>query len=148
MNFVDQVDLITTAGRRILHVLQQLAGIFHFGTRRRIHFNQINKTPLGDFTATGTLAAGLRANTGFTIEAFGENPRDGGLTHTAGTSEEISVVQAVMIQRINKCLQDMLLPDHFPEHTRAPLARQNLIAHANCCSLYVKCAGCKNRARL
>ena len=30
--FVDQVDLVATAGWRILHVLEQLTGIFHLGS--------------------------------------------------------------------------------------------------------------------
>lgn len=45
MDFIDQIDLEATAGRRVLDVIQQIAGIFDFGARGGIDLNQIDKAP-------------------------------------------------------------------------------------------------------
>ena len=46
MDFVDEIDLKAAAGRRVLDVVQQIAGIFDFGSRGGVNLNQIDKAPL------------------------------------------------------------------------------------------------------
>ncbi len=67
MDFIDQIDLEATAGRRVLHVIQQIAGIFDFGARSGIDLYQIDKAPLFYFTAVIADAAWRGGNTGFTV---------------------------------------------------------------------------------
>ena len=67
MHFVDQIDLKAAAGRRVLDVIQQVAGIFNFGARGGVDFNQIDKAPLLDFTTVIAHAARRRGNAGFAV---------------------------------------------------------------------------------
>lgn len=45
MDFVDEIDLKAAAGWRVLDVVQQIAGIFDFGSRGGVNLNQIDKAP-------------------------------------------------------------------------------------------------------
>ena len=49
MDFVDQVNLETASGWRILHVVEQFAHVIDPGARSRIDFDQINTASLVDF---------------------------------------------------------------------------------------------------
>ncbi|TPW18000.1 MAG: Uncharacterized protein FD130_433, partial [Halothiobacillaceae bacterium] len=87
--------------------------------------------PLVDLAAGATLTTGVSTDTGFAVERLGKNPRNGGFTHTPCAGKEVSVVQAIVIERINQRAQDMLLPYHLLEITGTPLAGQNLVTHDN-----------------
>ena len=115
VHFVNQVDLEAAARRRVLHVVQQFAGIFYLGAAGRIDLNQVNETPLVNLTAGGALPARLGTYPPLTVQAFGKNTRDRGFTHTAGAGKQIGVVQPVVIQRVDQRLQHMRLPNHFTE---------------------------------
>ena len=67
MHFVDEINFETTTRRSVLDVIQQVAGIFDFGTRGGVDFNQIDKAPLFYFTAVIADAAWRGGNTGFTV---------------------------------------------------------------------------------
>ncbi len=67
MHFIDQVDLEAAAGRRVLDVVQQIAGIFHFGARGGIDLNQIDKAALFYFATVIADAARRRGNTAFAV---------------------------------------------------------------------------------
>ena len=62
VHLIDQVHLVAATGRCVLHVLQQLAGIFYLGAASGIHLDQIDKAVLGNLDTGGTLATGLGAN--------------------------------------------------------------------------------------
>ena len=49
VHFVDQVDLEAPTGRCVLHVFQQLAGVFNLGAAGGVDLDQVNKTPLVNF---------------------------------------------------------------------------------------------------
>ena len=122
VHFVDEVDLEAPAGGCVLHVIQQLAGVLDLGPTGRIDLDQVDETSLVDFPTGRTHTAGLRADTRFAVQTFGQNPRNGGLADPAGAGEQISVVQAIVIQRIDQCLQHVGLTDHFTEQARTPFA--------------------------
>src|SRR5690606_38928801 len=113
VDFVDQVNLEASAGRRILDVLQQLAHILHFSAGGRVNFNQVDKTPFGDYTTSAAGAAGLGRNTRFTVKTFGKDTGNGGLTNPPRPGKQVGMVQTVLIQRIDQRLQNVFLPDHF-----------------------------------
>ncbi|MCY1311089.1 hypothetical protein D9M70_613540 [compost metagenome] len=129
MHFVDQVDLVAAAAGRVLHVVEQFAGIFHLGAAGGVHFDQVDETALIDLPAHRALAARRGADAGLAIQAFGENARDGGLANAPGAGKEIGVVQALVVQCIDQGFQHMSLPDHFAERARTPFACKNLITH-------------------
>ena len=129
VHLIHQVNLVSSTRWRVLHVIQQLASILDLGAGSCIDFDQVNETPFIDFHTGGTHAAGFRTDTRFTVERFGEDTRHGGLTHTARASEQISMVQAVIVQRIDQRAKHMLLPHHLGKLSRPPFTRQNLITH-------------------
>ena len=115
VHLVDEVHLVATAGRRVLHVLQQLAGVFHLGAAGGVHFDEIDEAAFVDLAAHRAAATGRGADAGLAIQALGQDPRDGGLAHPAGTGEQIGVVQPLVVQRIDQRLEHMGLADHFAE---------------------------------
>ena len=70
VHFIDQVDLEATARRGVLHVIQQIAGIFDFRARGGVDLDQIDKTPLLDLPAVITHAARRGGDPGFAVETF------------------------------------------------------------------------------
>ncbi len=129
VHFVDQVDLEASTTRRILHVVQQLAGILDLGTAGGVHFDQIDEAPLIDLPAYRAGAAGGGADAGLTVQALGQNARDGGLADPTGTGEQVGVVQALAVQCVDQGLEHMGLADHFAERARTPFTCKNLITH-------------------
>ena len=60
VHFVDEVDLVAAAGRRVLHVVEQLARIIDLGARGRVDLDQIDEAAGIDLAAAGAFAAGRR----------------------------------------------------------------------------------------
>ena len=129
VHFVDQVDLVTPAGRRVLHVLQQLAGIFHLGAAGGVDFDQVDEAAFINLAAHRALAAGRGADAGLAIQALGQDTRDGGLAHPAGAGKQVGMVQALAVQGVDQGLEHVGLADHLAEAARAPFACKNLITH-------------------
>ena len=131
MHFIDKIDLVATSRGRILNIVQQLAHIIYASARCSIHLNQIDKPPFADLSTGGTLTAGNRTDTGFTVEAFREDPSNSGFTHSPGPGKQIGMVQSIVIESIDQRLQHMLLTSHFGENTRAPFAGKYLVTHSS-----------------
>ncbi|MNM60779.1 hypothetical protein D3C81_720700 [compost metagenome] len=129
VHFVDQVDLEAPTARGVLHVVEQLAGVFDFSAARGVDLDQVDETALIDLTAHRALAARRRSDTRFTVQAFGDNSRDGGLADPARTGEQVGVVQPLAVQGIDQSLEHMGLADHFAERARTPFTCKNLITH-------------------
>ena len=124
VHFVDQVDLVAAARRRVLHVVEQLARVIDAGARGGIDLDQIDAAAGIDLAAAGALAAGRRAHAALAVQALGEDARDRGLAHPARTGEQKGVVHAAAGERIGERAQHMLLPGHLGKAARPPFARQ------------------------
>ncbi|KPY82369.1 Uncharacterized protein ALO94_05556 [Pseudomonas syringae pv. spinaceae] len=129
VHFVDQVDLEASATGRVLHVVQQLAGVFDLGAAGGVDLDQVDKTAFVDLLAHRTGAAGRRGDAGFAVQALGDDPRNGGLADASRTCKQIGVVQALAVQRVDQGLEHMGLADHFAERARTPFTCKNLITH-------------------
>ncbi len=70
MDFIDQIDLEAATRRGVLHVIQQIAGIFNFGARGGVDLDQIDKAPLLDLTAVVTHATRRGGDPGFAVQTF------------------------------------------------------------------------------
>jgi len=130
VRFVDQVDLVAAAGRCVLHVLEQLAGVLHLGARGGVDLDQVDEAPLVDLAARRADAAGPRRDPGLAVERLGEQPRDGGLADAARAGEQERVVDAAGVERVGERPHDVLLADQLGEGARAPLAGEDEVAHA------------------
>ena len=133
VHFIDEVHLETTTGRTVLHVVEQLSGVFHLGAGRRIDFQQIDEIALIDLAAGIAHTARMAADPLLAVEALGQNAGDGGLAHPAGPAQQVGMVKPSLIQGIGQGSQHMLLADHLFKRMGAPFARQNLIAHRSRC---------------
>ncbi len=127
--FVDQVDLVASAARRVLHVVQQFARVLDLGAACGVHLDQIDEAPLVDLPADRTLPAGCGTDARLAVQALGDDPRDRRLADAAGTGEQIGMVQALIVQRVDQGLEHMRLADHFAERARTPFTCKNLITH-------------------
>ena len=129
VHLVDQVHLVAAAGWRILHILQQLTGVLNLGARSGIHFNQVDKTAFIDFFTGTAFPAGCGTDPLLTVQGLGKDACDGGLANTAGTAEQVGMVQAVIIQRVDQCTLHVVLADQLGKIAGAPFTRKNLITH-------------------
>ena len=130
VHLIDEVDLVAAPGRRVLHVVEQLAGIFHLGTAGRIHFDQVHEAAFADFHTGGADPTGTGTDTLFAIQATGQDARDGGLAHPAGAGEQIGMVQAILIQRMHQGPGDVLLPHQLIKGAGTIFTGKNLITHS------------------
>ncbi|MNE00325.1 hypothetical protein D3C80_927320 [compost metagenome] len=129
VHFVNQVNLEAAAGGCVLDVIQQIAGIFHLGSGRGVDLDQINKAPLLNLAAVVALTARRGGDAGFTVQAFGQQARNGGFTHAARAREQIGVMNPPQREAVSQRSQDMFLSDNICKRLRAPLTGKNLIAH-------------------
>ena len=129
MHFVDQIDLEAPTARRILHVVEQLTGVFDLGAAGGVHFDQVDETALIDLPTHRTGATRRGADAGFTVQALGDDSRDGGLAHAASAGEQIGMVQTLAVQGVDQGFEHMGLADHFAERARTPFTCKNLITH-------------------
>src|SRR6185369_14212079 len=137
VHFVDQVDLVTAAGRRVLHVLEQLARVVDLGTRGSVDLDEIDEAALVDLLAGRAYAAGCGGDPGLAVEALGENARDGGLAHAARTGEQEGVVHPPLRERIAQRHADVFLADQFSERSGPPFARQRQVTHSQSFTMIV-----------
>ena len=72
VHLVDEVHLVAAAGRRVLHVVEQLAGIVDLGARGRIDLDEVDEAAGIDLAAARACAAGLGRDAGLAVEALGE----------------------------------------------------------------------------
>jgi len=129
VHFVDQVDLEAPTARRVLDIVQQLAGILDLGAAGGVDLDQVDETPFIDFAADRAGPAGRGGDTGFAVQAFGDDARDGSLAYTARAGEQLGMVQALVVQRVDQGLEHMGLADHFAKRARTPFTCKNLITH-------------------
>ena len=129
VHLIDKVHLEASPCRCILNVIQQLLGIFETGSTGSIDLNQINKTTFIDLLAGRALTTGFGGDAGFAVEAFGQNPGNGGLADPAGSGKKIGMVEPVLIEGIHQRLQNMNLPHQLFKVPGAPFPRKHLITH-------------------
>ena len=94
VHFIDQIDLEAAARRGVLHVVEQIAGVFHLGARGGVDLDQIDKTPLLDLPAVVTYAARGGGDPGFAVQTFCQQTGNRGFTDAAGAGEKIGVMDA------------------------------------------------------
>src|SRR5690606_6173673 len=120
-------------GRAVLHVIEQLAGIFHLGAGGGVNLQQIDKVALIDLAAGVAYAARVTADPLLAMETLGQNAGYGGLADPSGTAEQIGMMQPPLIQGVGQGGQHMMLAYHLFKRMGAPFTRQNLIAHKSRC---------------
>ena len=135
VHFVDQVDLVASARRRVLHVVEQLARVVDLGARGRVDFEQVDETAGVDVDTGRALAARRRRHAGLAVQRLGEDAGDGRLADAARAGEQERVVDAARIERVGERAADVVLTDELVERARAPFAGEDEVTHrASGCS--------------
>ena len=132
VDFVDDIDLIPAADRTGQSIVRKFPHIRRGVVAGGVNFKNSQTALCGDGTAAFTLTAGIAIDRTFTIQRLGKDTRQGGLSDTAGTYEQIRVCCSAGTYRIPQRSHHMLLPDHIPEGLRPPFTRDDLIFAAHC----------------
>ena len=128
VHFVNEIDFVSALDRGVGDVIEQFARFFDARARGGIDFDEVGKASLVDFLAVVAFAAGIGADVVFlAVERFGEDAGDGGFADAARAGKEVSVMNAVMVQRVGQRLGHMRLADQFVKVFRPPFACENLI---------------------
>ena len=115
VHFVDQVDLVAAARRRVLHVVEQLARVVDLGARGRVDLEQVDEAAGVDVAAGAALAAGRRRDALLAVERLGEDARDRRLADAARAGEQERVVDAARVERVGQRAADVVLADELVE---------------------------------
>ncbi len=129
VHFVNQINLETSTGRRVLDVIQQLPRVIDLGPRCRIHFNQIDETAAVNLLTRGTPSAGIRCNAAFAIQRLGKDPRHRRLADAPDATKQIRMMEAPFRQCIAQRLHHRLLPHQLGKCAWPPLSREHQVTH-------------------
>ena len=132
VHLVDEIHLVASARWRVLHIVEQLAGVLDLRARGSIHFDQIDEATFGNLHAARTYAARLRANALFAVQTARQDPGDRCLADASRPGEQICVVKAVGFKGVDKRAQHMFLTHHRRETIRAPFPREYFVSHTGC----------------
>ncbi len=100
MNFVYQIDLVAAASRHVLGVFQQLPSIVDPGTRGGVYLDEIDKAILFYLGTDRACPAWRGTHALLAIQALGQNSCDGRFAHTPGSSEQIGMMQTIVIEGV------------------------------------------------
>ena len=129
VHFIDDVDLVAVAARRIAHPLAQLANLVDAAVRRAVDLKDIDRLPLRDLLARRTLIAGRVRGSLLAVERLGQNARRRGLAHPARPAEEVGVVHPILRNGVLERAGNMALTHHLFKMLGAPLPGQHLVRH-------------------
>ena len=87
---------------------------------------QIDETARIDLDACRAFAARLGSNASFAVKRLGDNARQRRLADTARASEQVGMMQALLLERIGQRPHRVLLPDQFGKSLGPPLACEYL----------------------
>ena len=102
MHFIDQIDFVASLVGGILHIVKQVAGIFDFGSRCGIDFDQIHEAALVKILTDFALSARIEILQIFAIDCFSQNTGNCGFAYAARARKQISVMQSIMLQCMDK----------------------------------------------
>ncbi len=134
VHFIDHVDLEARIRRCIDRLFQQLRHFVDAAVRRRIHLDIVDETSGIDRHARladtarrcGDAAVAVGPDA---IQRFRQDPRQSSLANTAGTGEQIGVVQTLLLQGVRQGPNDVFLADQRIETSGAIFTGENLVGH-------------------
>ena len=136
VDFIDHEDLEAPLHRLVDRLLQQALHFVHATVGSGVEFGVVDEAAGVDVAAGLAHATGLGRDAtlpigALAVERLGQDARDRGLAHAPRAGEQVSVVQALLGQRIGQGLAHMLLAHHFGEAARAVLAGQDEVGHGS-----------------
>src|SRR5262245_26505464 len=129
MDFVDDVDLVAAARRRVLDVLPDGPHVVDLAIRCRVDFDDVHERPGLGLHAHRARAARLGARPFRTQQRLGEQARGRRLADAPRPGEEVGVGNAAGDERVLQRPRDRVLADDRLERLRPPLSCEHLITH-------------------
>src|SRR5450755_4487901 len=122
MNFINDIDLVTSFTGRKGDLLTQVAYIVHAIMTRRINLDQVQKATFIHSLAILTfIARTLRRVRMQAVDTLCQDSRHGRFASAAWPVEQVSVAYTILNDRIAQGLRDMLLTDDVLKGARTPL---------------------------
>ena len=152
MHFVDHVDLEAPEHRLVDRLVEQLRDLVDTAVGRRVELDIVDEASGIDVAAGRAHAARMRGDVALpvragAVERFGQNARDRRLADAARSGEQVGVVQALVRERIDQRLHDVLLPDERLEIGRPVPAGEHDIGHGFILRWRPSASGCLRQAR-
>ena len=136
VDFVDDVDLVARARRRIAHAVVDLAHVVDTGMGGGVHFQHVHVPAFHDGPAMHAQNRHVdgrpfhRSVRQFVIQGAGQNPRRGGLADPAHPGQDPGLRNSSGFERIRNGADHGLLADQIVKAGRAVFARQHPIGFA------------------
>ena len=125
VDFVDDINLVSIARRRIAHGLEDFADFVNPPVGRAVDLDDVHRTALGNFAAALACIAGLFARGMLAVERLGKDARRRRLSHAARPRKQKRMRHAVLHNRVLQRHRNVLLPHQIGKCLRAPLSGQN-----------------------
>ena len=130
VHLVDDVDLVFPLGRRVTHVVAQLAHLLDAVVARAVDLEHVETVAAGDLLAAVALVAGRDGRAVNAVERLGQNARDRGFPDPARPDKKVGVGEPILFDRVLERARDMGLPDQIVECLRPIFSSKDLVAHA------------------
>ncbi len=133
VDFVDDVDLVARARRRIAHAVVDLAHIIDAGMGSGVHFQHVDVPAFHDRLAMHARHRHVdgrslhRSVRQFVVQRAGENPRRGGLADAAHAGQDPGLRNAPGLERVRYGADHGVLADQIVETGGAVFTRQHAI---------------------
>ena len=133
VDFVDDVDLVARAGRRIAHAVVDLAHVVDAGMGGRVHLQHVHMPAFHDRLAMHARHRHMdgrslhRSIRQFVIQRAGQNPRRGGFSDAAHAGQDPGLRNPPGLERVRNRADHGVLADQVIETGRAVFARQHAI---------------------
>jgi len=113
MNFVDDVDFVSTLRGREVDLIAQVADIVHAVVGGGVDLDHIHEAVFVDGFAVLTFVARTLSRVFVeTVHRLRQQTRDSGLARSAWTCEEIGVTDSICLNGVGQGLDDVVLSDH------------------------------------
>ena len=119
MNLIDDIDPVRALGRRILNLFANLTNILNPIVGCCINLYHVHGTSRRDGFAGRAFIAGASICRVLAVNRLGKDLRNGGLTGSTGSAEQIGMSDTAGIDLICQRCHNVILPfaDDFPKDT-------------------------------
>ena len=129
MDFVDDINLVTSIGRLVTHAVQNLADVVNAGSRCGVKLQHVNMPSFGNGFAVVADSAGLDGRAAVavfasTVQCLGNNAGRRSFSDAADAGENIGMMKAVVFNGIGQSLHQRILPEQVVKILRAVFSCQ------------------------
>ena len=100
VHLIDEIHLEAALAGQELRVVEEVAGVFNTGARRRVDLDQVHEAASRNLLACPACPAGLGGDARLAVETGREDARERGFADATGTGEQIGVMQALVVERV------------------------------------------------